>query len=100
MLPTSAGPLLTGGSDAAIRLWDADLPESSYVVCGAPFAPLAPSALPRSGRAPPPSLRPLKYTFSQRSMQGVPVIQETCSAREPDVGRRPEEVGFSLGFTV
>lgn len=36
LLPTAAGPLLTGSSDACIRCWDAAQIDHSYMVCGPP----------------------------------------------------------------
>jgi hypothetical protein len=36
LLPTAAGALLTGGTDRAIRLWDAQHVDQSYVVCVPP----------------------------------------------------------------
>lgn len=34
MFPLSYGGVLTGGSDACVRLWDGQEPKQSYVVCG------------------------------------------------------------------
>ena len=39
LLPTGAGPLLTGGSDGCVRLWDAARPDASYMVAGPPQLP-------------------------------------------------------------
>lgn len=34
VLPLAYGGVLTGGSDACVRLWDGQEPKQSYVVCG------------------------------------------------------------------
>ncbi len=36
LLPTAAGALLTGSSDACIRCWDAAQVDNTYMVCGPP----------------------------------------------------------------
>ena len=38
LLPTAAGPLLTGSADGCIRCWDAAHINQSYIVCGPPQA--------------------------------------------------------------
>eukprot|EP00951_Prasinocladus_malaysianus_P035656 scaffold368960_cov19-Prasinocladus_malaysianus.AAC.1 len=41
VLPTSGGPVITGGSDKCLRLWDAKVPEQSYVIAGPQEKPQA-----------------------------------------------------------
>eukprot|EP00951_Prasinocladus_malaysianus_P029487 scaffold272706_cov37-Prasinocladus_malaysianus.AAC.1 len=41
VLPTSGGPVITGGSDKCLRLWDAKVPEQSYVIVGPQEKPQA-----------------------------------------------------------
>jgi hypothetical protein len=82
LLPTGAGPLLTGGSDGGVRLWDAARPDASYMVCGPPQLPpeapnLAAASGGGNGRAP----VPVSYVYSQRSLAGVGVLEESCIAR-------------------
>lgn len=92
LLPTGAGPLLTGSADTAIRLWDGARPEASYMVCGPPALP-SPSAMagpapggpnpnPGGGSAPHAGAEagalPVAYVYAGRQMAGVPVVEETC----------------------
>ena len=88
LLPTGAGPLLTGSSDGAVRLWDASRPEASYMVCGPPQTPArdAPEANagPGTGAAqtglhmPAQALVPASYVYTHKTIQGVEVVEESC----------------------
>lgn len=97
LLPTGAGPLLTGSSDGAVRLWDASRPEANYMVCGPPQMPAddvpgASSAV-GSGRgqagqpAPAQTAVPVAYAYTHKTIQGVEVVEESCIPRstEPPV---------------
>lgn len=70
LLPTGAGPVLTGGSDCCIRLWDAAYPQQSYVVAGPPTAatPLTSASLNDQ--------QPMSYKYWQHTVQQVSVIDE------------------------
>lgn len=93
MLPTGAGPLLTGSSDGSVRFWDAARPEASFMVCGQPQLPSpdpAPSSpgqgaaagqLARQNR----QLSPVAYVYSHNSVQGVGVLEESCISRSTEV---------------
>ena len=91
LLPMGAGPLLTGSTDTAIRLWNGARPEASYVVCGPPALPAegaaaggGPGAGAKAGAA-----MPVAYTYAGRQMAGVPVVEETTIAHnsEPQARR-------------
>ncbi|KAK9817197.1 hypothetical protein WJX72_010933 [[Myrmecia] bisecta] len=85
LLPTGAGPLLSAGSDCCIRLWDAALPEHSYMVCGPPMSVSRdPSAPP--DKPPPDATSSLAYIYSQRSVQNVSLVEESSIVRNTDVG--------------
>jgi hypothetical protein len=103
LLPTGAGPLLTGSSDGCVRLWDAARPDSSYMVCGppqlpdhdpapSPGRPDVPSALLARQNRPP---VPVAYVYSHKTMQGVGVLEELCIMRNTDL-----QVCASLGCSV
>ena len=91
LLPTGAGPLLTGSSDGAVRLWDASRPEASYMVCGLPQMAATDlpgaSAGPGSGRAqagqhmPAQATVPVSYAYTHKTIQGVEVVEESCISR-------------------
>lgn len=92
LLPTGAGPLLSGGSDGAVRFWDAARPDASFMVCGppqlpaslpggSPFEPRPPNQLSRASRAP----LPVAYVYSHKTMQGVGVVEEHCITRSTDL---------------
>ena len=91
LLPTGAGPLLTGSSDGAVRLWDASRPEASYMVCGLPQIAatdlLGASAGPGSGRAqagqhmPAQATVPVSYAYTHKTIQGIEVVEESCISR-------------------
>ncbi|GAB4818761.1 hypothetical protein N2152v2_005807 [Parachlorella kessleri] len=104
LLPTPAGPVLWAGTDRTVRCWDAAKPQQSYVVCTAP----PPVPLPHPAQLPPAggiaqaaaaaqagdaagaahvSLVDVpKYEYSQRSVQGVPVIEEFCTLERSTSG--------------
>jgi len=95
LLPTGAGPLLSGGSDGAVRFWDAARPDASFMVCGppqlpaslpagSPFEPSPPKQLSRASRAP----LPVAYVYSHKTMQGVGVVEEHCITRSTDLKAR------------
>lgn len=94
LLPTPAGPLLTAGTDRAIRCWDAARPQQSYVVCTAPPPiPLPhPAQLPAGGAGPGAAAAAgdsaashisfvdvPRYEYAQRLVGGVPVVEELCT---------------------
>ncbi len=97
LLPTGAGPLLTGSSDGAVRLWDASRPEASYMVCGPPQtpAPDAPDANTGLGSGPAQAglhmpaqaMVPASYVYTNKTIQGVEVVEESCilGAADPSV---------------
>lgn len=88
LLPTGAGPLLSGSSDGCVRFWDAARPDASFMVCGPPQVPASPAAaheatsqLGRGARAP----VPVTYVYSHKTMQGVGVVEESCITRSTDL---------------
>lgn len=88
LLPTGAGPLLTGSSDGAVRLWDASRPEASYMVCGPPQIPAAeaaaalrPGAAQAGQDAPGVAAVPVSYAYTHKMIQGVEVVEESCIPR-------------------
>ncbi|KAK9909837.1 hypothetical protein WJX75_008190 [Coccomyxa subellipsoidea] len=93
LLPTGAGPLLSGGSDGCVRFWDAARPDASFMVSGPPQLPASPaapheagSALGHGNRAP----LPVAYVYSHKTMQGVGVVEESCITRSTDSQLIPE----------
>ena len=77
LLPTGAGPLLTGNSDCCIRLWDAAYPQQSYIVAGPPTT----ESLPSSNDVSQPSAaastsQPVSYKYWQHTVQQVSVVEE------------------------
>lgn len=112
LLPTGAGPLLTGSADTAIRLWDGARPEASYMVCGPPALPSpssvagpapgggGPNPNPSAGGGPNPGAEagalPVAYVYAGRQMAGVPVVEETCISHnsEPQARAPPRFVRF------
>lgn len=94
LLPTTAGPLLWAGSDRTVRCWDTAKPSASYVVCAAPppIPPPLPAQLPAAGGAmesPSPHVSAVdipRYEYSQRSVGGVPVVEEFCSLERSTAG--------------
>ncbi len=98
LLPMGAGPLLTGSTDTAIRLWNGARPEASYVVCGPPALPAegaaaggGPGAGAKAGAA-----MPVAYTYAGRQMAGVPVVEETTIAHNSE----PQARRCSLGLAA
>ena len=98
LLPTGAGPLLTGSCDTAIRLWDGGRPEASYMVCGPPALPslAPPDQAPPAGSAGggPDAAREggalaVAYVYAGRQMAGVPVVEETCIRHNSEAQARP-----------
>ena len=93
LLSTGAGPLITGGGDGVLRLWDCSRPDDSYVVAGFPpeddeVSP-PPSSSSSNGsnnplpRPPPPPqrLRPRgPRVFSHRVVEGGVVVVEKAKA--------------------
>ena len=99
LLSTGAGPLITGGGDGVLRLWDCARPDDSYVVAGFPpddsdseedeRSPLASSSsaaaansnpLPRPP-PPPQRLRPRgPRVYSRRVVEGGLVVVEEAKA--------------------
>lgn len=97
LLPSAAGPLLWAGSDRTIRCWDSAKPQQSIVVCAAP--PPIPAPLPahlpsaavggpqaavaaaaEGGSLPHVSVVDVpRYEYGQRSVGGVPVVEEFCT---------------------
>ena len=102
LLPTGAGPLLTGSSDGAVRLWDASRPEASYMVCGPPQRPAADEPEASSGlgggraqagqHMPAPATLPASYVYTHKTIQGVEVVEESCipGSAEPAVRLLPD----------
>lgn len=91
LLPTGAGPLLTGSSDGAVRLWDASRPEASYMVCGPPQIPAAEAAAAlrlgaaQAGQvAPGIAAVPVSYAYTHKMIQGVEVVEESCIPRSTE----------------
>ena len=99
LLPTGAGPLLTGSSDGAVRLWDASRPEASYMVCGPPQTPAtdAPGADAGLGSGPAqaglhmpaPAMVPASYAYTHKTIQGVEVVEESCIPGSADASVSP-----------
>lgn len=77
LLPTPGGQLLTGGTDRAIRCWDCERPQHSYMVA-APPPTLAVPSTETGGQGASPTLT-LRCTYAVRSVGGVPVVEETSS---------------------
>ena len=81
LLPTPGGPLLTGGTDRIVRLWDGGRPAASYVVCCPP--PPVPASQPGAAAAADPSsvtqVDLPRYTYSTRSVHSVPVVEESVA---------------------
>lgn len=71
LLPTGAGPVLTGSSDCCIRLWDAAYPQQSYIVAGPPA-----TATPIASAASTAAEQPVSYKYWQHTVQQVSVIDE------------------------
>ncbi|GLI69871.1 hypothetical protein VaNZ11_014588, partial [Volvox africanus] len=75
LLSLPGGALLWGGSDAAVRYWDASRPEGSFAVCG----PLWPGdslsdGTPASGL----SVPEYRYKYRIRAIGDVAVCEELC----------------------
>ncbi|KAG2443160.1 hypothetical protein HYH02_009570 [Chlamydomonas schloesseri] len=75
LLSLHGGALLWGGSDAAVRYWDASRPEGSYAVCG----PLWPGdslsdGTPSGGL----SVPEYRYKYRTRALGDVAVCEELC----------------------
>ena len=98
LLPSGAGPILTGGGDGCVRLWDGARPEESYTVAGDPeamtaaaassprhpgFATPPPALATHASPLPPPSA-PRASIYARRLVRGVPVVDEVpCAAPAP-----------------
>lgn len=94
LLSTGAGPLITGGGDGVLRLWDCSRPDDSYVVAG--FPPDDEEVVPPSSsssnsssyplpRPPPPPqrLRPRgPRVYSRRVVEGGVAVVEEAAATE------------------
>jgi phosphoinositide-3-kinase regulatory subunit 4 len=75
LLPRPSGQLLTGGTDRAIRCWDCERPQRSYMVAAPPSDDLL--AGPHGQGSTPATM--LRCTYAVRSVGGVPVVEETSS---------------------
>ncbi|GMH35843.1 hypothetical protein BSKO_03711 [Bryopsis sp. KO-2023] len=71
VLPLSYGGVLTGGSDACVRLWDGKEPKQSYLVCGPPVV----DKLKVVEKASQPHY---KYQYSHHTNYNIPIIDECC----------------------
>jgi len=96
LLPDGGGPLITAGSDRAIRCWDTGRLQQSYVVCAPPPPPpSSSSSISYAGGMVSGSATATlegsstfsqqdtvfdwpKYEYIQRDVGGVPVIEENC----------------------
>lgn len=77
LLPSPGGQLLAGGSDRAVRCWDSGRPQQSYVVCAPPPPPPAAGAGEAGGEGG--AVDVPQYGYATRSVQGVPVLEESCT---------------------
>ena len=75
LLPTGAGPLLTGSSDRCVRLWDAAYPQQSYVIDGPPTVPSATTSSAQSA-ASSSAQQPVQYKYYQHTVQQVSIVEE------------------------
>ena len=73
LLPTGAGPVLTGSSDCCIRLWDAAYPQQSYVVAGPPTV-LPPSSAQSAAIIG--AQQHVPYKYYQHTLQQVSIVEE------------------------
>lgn len=89
LLPDGGGPLITAGSDRAIRCWDTGRLQQSYVVCAPPPPSYTGGVVAGSatgeGLEGSPSFSQQDtvfdwptYEYMQRNVGGVPVIEENC----------------------
>ncbi|KAL3131972.1 hypothetical protein ABBQ38_007667 [Trebouxia sp. C0009 RCD-2024] len=75
LLPTGAGPLLTGSSDRCIRFWDAAYPQQSYVVAGPPVV-LSTTASTSQSATSSSAQQPVPYKYYQHTVQQVSIVEE------------------------
>ena len=84
LLPTPGGQLLAGGSDRAVRCWDSGRPQQSYVVCAPPPPPAAGPGGEAGGEGG--AVDVPQYAYAARSVQGVPVLEESCTLQRTPAG--------------
>eukprot|EP00873_Tetraselmis_striata_P002336 jgi/Tetstr1/422600/TSEL_013406.t2 len=92
VLPSSSGPVLTGGSDRHLRYWDAKFPEQSYIVSGPPA-----SQAPIANEAPSADMVPRRYI--RRAFDDVDAVVEVpvCSAPSDSQSSAPQDNQMAHG---